>query len=640
MALLPIKSPVELIEEIRSKLLEKPRKKGSAYALIVGAGFSHGVVPLTKELLHERIGDFCFPKDMSMEGATERTSSQRQRLSRKYWKEFNDAGEELGEVPIELNRRGLPVNPSEAYQFLFDYRVANALFAPDPDAPVYRFLSSVAPSGDGAGEVAERPVLAGEKFVKEFLQDVLDQGGYINNGLGVGDSHDYCSTGRNKLNAAHFFLASLLELQQSGELFNFRPFCRTIFTTNFDTLLQNALQVVNVLYCLSDRPERGLDLADFPDERAIHLVYTHGSILRHNAASTGHELAELTMKNTETIARYLETRDVLVFGYGGWEDTLMSALLRCATAPHRLYWCNIYSPEEAPESLGEPVTRLLEIYGKRAFYVPLGPQGADGFMADLYRALAPDGAVPSLLSDPLKTLADQLHRLSLGNVMFAAADPEPSSSTGLPLPKLERSAGLIPMRLFAALNDARTSSGCTPGFSEYGQNSGKEAQALLLLERGFVLAVKGDSEDAIDVWSRIESKASEFEAALGANYTGIVQARAGNFEQAVEAFTRAFQLSKTAPGLIVESLTNRGVARYHLGQEPAAMDDLSEAIRRWEPRPWEVGDAPAGRALIYRGLLRQWRGDREGALVDFNRATGLKETPPECLALIERSGKS
>jgi hypothetical protein len=56
---LPIKSPTQVID-IQAKLNEKPRKRGAAYTMIVGAGFSYGVVPLTEELLHERIGDFYY----------------------------------------------------------------------------------------------------------------------------------------------------------------------------------------------------------------------------------------------------------------------------------------------------------------------------------------------------------------------------------------------------------------------------------------------------------------------------------------------------------------------------------------------------------------------------------------------------
>jgi hypothetical protein len=246
MEVLSVKSDAELIEDIRAKLSEKPRKKGAAYALIVGAGFSHGIVPLTKELLHEHIGNFYYPEGAD-EGAGQRTRSQCQRLSRKYWKEFNDAGLQSSQPRVELDDRDLPRYPSIAYQELFTYRTANSLFASAPDLSEGKFMAQLRKRREAVNPPPPPRTLAGEKFVKEFLQDVLDRGGYLSH---EGTPHeDYCTTGRSDLNAAHFFLASLLELQQSGELWELRPFCRTIFTTNFDTLLQNALQFVNLLYC-------------------------------------------------------------------------------------------------------------------------------------------------------------------------------------------------------------------------------------------------------------------------------------------------------------------------------------------------------------------------------------------------------
>jgi hypothetical protein len=112
-------------------------------------------------------------------------------------------------------------------------------------------------------------------------------------------------------------------------------FCRTIFTTNFDTLLQNSLQMVNLLYTVTDRPERRLDRSEFAgDELAIHLVYTHGSILRHNPASATDELDGLAEQNVEVLRDQLESRDVIVIGYSGWNDGLMTALRRCDPSRH------------------------------------------------------------------------------------------------------------------------------------------------------------------------------------------------------------------------------------------------------------------------------------------------------------------
>ena len=215
---------------------------------------------------------------------------------------------------------------------------------------------------------------AGEAFVKGFLQYVLDPG----------SEHGYGSTGRNSLNPAHVYLAALLEAQQLGRVWKTRAFCRTIFTTNFDTMLQNALQMVNLLYRATDRPENGLDRSDFHiEEGPIHLVYTHGSILRHNPASTTDELGALEQKNADALHSCLESRDVITIGYSGWRDGLMEALRRCSSSRHALYWCDVRSRPD------EHVAVFLKENADRAAYVHLGPQGADGLMRALYEALIP-----------------------------------------------------------------------------------------------------------------------------------------------------------------------------------------------------------------------------------------------------------
>jgi len=208
--------------------------------------------------------------------------------------------------------------------------------------------------------------------VKGFLRYVMD----------VSYEHGYGSTGRSNLNRANIYLAALLEAQQSGRGWHTRAFCRTIFTTNFDTLLQNALQMVNLLYTVTDRPEKGLARSDFAEEEtSIHIVYTHGSILRHNPASTITELGQLSKQNVRVLQDYLESRDVITVGYSGWDDGLMDALRRCDPRRHHLYWCGV-DPE--------PPRHIADFLNGRAgntAYVYLGSPGADGLLCSLYQAL-------------------------------------------------------------------------------------------------------------------------------------------------------------------------------------------------------------------------------------------------------------
>jgi hypothetical protein len=367
-------------------LIAPPPTKPAAYTLIVGAGFSYGAVPLVRELMHETIGDYYFPdQDQS---SMERPVNVLRKDSAAFWSEFNEAAAANGSSGVAVDGKGLPENPGAAYQRLFTYEGANALFALKERAEGNRkpsYIERLQQQREENRQVKSPPEVEkyGEQFVKGFLRYVID----------IGYEHGYGSTGRSDLNRANVYLAALLEAQQTGRGWGTRAFCRTIFTTNFDTLLQNSLQMVNLICAITDRPERGLDRSEFGEEEtAIHLVYTHGSILRHNPASTATELGQLSKQNVRVLQDYLESRDVITVGYSGWDDGLMEALRQCDSHRHHLYWCDI--------DPGPPrhVADFLNERSENTAYVYLGSPGADGLLCSLYQALVPKEAQ----RDPLR----------------------------------------------------------------------------------------------------------------------------------------------------------------------------------------------------------------------------------------------
>jgi hypothetical protein len=392
----------ELVRRIKAKLDSKPFKpdysdfdvapapiEPATYVLILGAGFSYGVVPLVDELVRQKIGDYYHPDQGG--SSDERPTEVLRKDSASFWAEFNEAAARAKLQIVDLDREGLPKNPGAAYQRLFMYDGANMLFTqrgPKKSKPSYikRPRQQHAERQEPMRR-REEPSNTGERFVKGFLRYVL----------APGSEHGYGFTGRNRLNAAHKYLAALLEAQQLGLGWTTRAFCRTIFTTNFDTLLQNGLQMVNLLYRVTDRPESGLHHSDFHvEEGPIHLVYTHGSILRHNPASTIDELTELENKNVDVLRGYLESRDVITIGYSGWNDGVMKALRRCNASRHKVYWCDVRS-----QPTSHVATFLRDRVGEAA-YVHLGKAGADGLVRALYEALVPAQAQ----RDPIQRYRD------------------------------------------------------------------------------------------------------------------------------------------------------------------------------------------------------------------------------------------
>ena len=278
----------ELVEEVRSKLqarpftarfshweAELPGVEPAAFALIVGSGFSSGEVPLVRELMHETIGDYYYP-DEEMTWMRRPRSVLRRNSRQVPGREFNAAAGKSGLGEIELDRNGLPQDPAEAYQKLFTYTAANVLFEKPPPPQPKRWIDRMLAARADLQEASEPQTASevGAGFLKGFLRYTLDPG----------SAYGYGSTGRAQLNQAHIYLAALLEQQQLGKAWETCAFARTVLTTNFDTLLQNALQSVNLLYCLNDDPGELFSSDLFEDELAIRLVYVHGSILRYNPA--------------------------------------------------------------------------------------------------------------------------------------------------------------------------------------------------------------------------------------------------------------------------------------------------------------------------------------------------------------------
>jgi len=317
----------------------------------------------------ETIGDYRYP-DVE-QSSMPRHPRDLRKNSAMFWRELvRSTGREY--ESLQFNSRGLPLDPGRAYQMLFACGLPNKMFEPvRPPKAKPSLLEGLqqqrnAPLKEQPQEDCRR---LGDRFLRGFLRYVIDPGCEAGHG----------STGRRELNAAHIYLAALLELQQCGRI---GPFCRTILTTNFDTLLQNALQMVNILYYLTDRPEEYCVFQE--EETAIHLVYVHGSILRHNPANSTYEIGELAKRNSDRIHEYLQIRDIVAVGYSGWEDCLMSSLRRLPSGQQNLYWCDVLP--EPPDT----AAAVLKAWGHRGFYVNLGKDGADSLLKSLY-----DGIVGS-----------------------------------------------------------------------------------------------------------------------------------------------------------------------------------------------------------------------------------------------------
>ena len=345
--------------------MEQAEKGAAPFALVLGSGFSYGLVPTALQLVGESLPLWMESrKDIkSFDAQKEIPADQRAKIARDFWNRFAKRNASRGlTLPLD-SQTGLPKSYSDAYRAVF--------------TPEYR---------GAVGEPAQA-----RKFQRALMR--LD---------------------KPRLNAAHFLLASLLGGQpgksRRSDLFNYSAaFSRLILTTNFDPFLQIALQAVNRLYVMSDTPELGVsdEISDHETD-AIQLVYLHGTIHRRFQATTDEAIKALKEKNAQRLAPALRRHGVIVLGYSGWDDAVVEALAACDGFDHRLYWCGRESDPLAKGAFGP---RVADILGKpSALYVQT--TGAGRFMAQLFSQLVKDG-MPRLLGNPIAQLREMLESIDL-----------------------------------------------------------------------------------------------------------------------------------------------------------------------------------------------------------------------------------
>jgi hypothetical protein len=174
-----------------------------------------------------------------------------------------------------------------------------------------------------------------------------------------------------------------------------RGMARVFVTTNFDRLLEHALQArgIEPVVIASDAD---LD-ASMPREHATCVVLKpHGDYLRQTIRNTHEELADLDSAITRELGEVFDRYGVVVLGYSGSDEGIGRAL-RGRRARYGLWWV-------ARGELGQPAGELVEATGGRV----ITRETAAEFMVDLRARLAvfeahPSGQTPETVHD--ETLA-------------------------------------------------------------------------------------------------------------------------------------------------------------------------------------------------------------------------------------------
>jgi tetratricopeptide (TPR) repeat protein len=356
------KSFEEMLDLICHELDTSSKDDQAAYTMLLGAGFSYGVIPTAKEILIDA-PVWLYKKRNNKPDAKSLNTSE---ITRNFWIKVQDR--------YKQDHNGLKLEFDKDSGFPKDDYISAA----------YKLLMSVdCPGG-----------LTTPALRRDYIRDL-------------------CQSSSRKNNPAHLYLACLLNQQKKHKLKYGLNFCKTILTTNFDPLLQDAMQLVNVLYYMSDRPEV-LDYLQEDSHEAIHLVYTHGSIHRYRLLNSEDEIKE-GEKNSSSLKSHFEQHGVIVMGYGGWKDATMKALQEANQFDRNLYWC-----VRNGDTISKEINELLESHSACAFKVIIS--NADEAMNKIFERLT-GSQLPEFLDDPIGMIIEQMDGLSFTESKM----PEPKS---------------------------------------------------------------------------------------------------------------------------------------------------------------------------------------------------------------------
>ncbi len=168
----------------------------------------------------------------------------------------------------------------------------------------------------------------------------------------------------------YLYLASLMQ----GQVFN------AVFTTNFDDLINEACYLytdgVRPLVCAHDSEVTSVRLT----KKRPKIIKLHGDFLFDSIKNT-HKETKILTKNMETkLVQFGQEYGLVVIGYGGRDDSVMSLLDTLITKQnyfkHGIYWC--IRKDRTPRA---KVEQLLQKDRVHAIEI----QGFDQFMAELHQ---------------------------------------------------------------------------------------------------------------------------------------------------------------------------------------------------------------------------------------------------------------
>lgn len=529
-------SKEQMVAQIVENLEYLRGRPTPAYALVTGSGFSSPIVPTAPEMVVEDIPWWLFcQKEAGADYFSGKRPGEFTEFRKRLWKQLM---KEYSAASIELDSEtGLPEadfdNVAAAYRAMMSSQTTQGLFSP------------------------------GRR--KDYFRAVMRRAG-------------------GRLNRAHTYLAGLLRAQEDWS--DKALFCRTIFSSGFDPMLQQGIGLANLLYSMSDSLERGVDLIGEDFDDAIRLVYTGGSVYRAIYAESPPE--GLGERAAAKLNSYLQAHGLIVVGYGGGDDLLMDALRRCRQFDSQLYWCDVHP---SPDRLGSAARKLLA-NSDNCFYVQAE---AGEFMRDLHSALTGQ-PIPAFIVNPIPAFIQQLSDVVLESD--------------------EQQNGVLQNTL-TRLEEVRD------GFDN---PSTEVSQIAALINEATEAMLSDDGATALELWAQVLEIDAVTPGQQATAYFNLAEIRRqlGDNEEALEHYSAVIGLPGASTEQIVLSHMASAAIHNQSGQVIAEVSDYSAVIEMDGVSP-----SQRARALMARSAIYGDSGETERMIADYDAVIALEGALPE-----------
>jgi len=361
---------------------------------------------------------------------------------------------------------------------------------------------------------------------------------------------------------AHMAIADLVK----------RGFVRVIVTTNFDHLMERALEAVGVSPQVISRPEAINGMAPLAHSPAT-LIKLHGDYKDLGSRNTPDELGDYPEEWKRLLAQVFDEYGLLVSGWSAdWDEALVAALESAPNRRYPLFW-------DARSCKGENATRLLS--ARAGIAVPAA--SADDLFSDLVGSL---DALDKLASPPLSTamavarlkryLPDPVRRIDLHDLVMDATDEVVAAVAAQPV----TIAGQVTYELLEGIYDGHFRS---------------MEQLAQLLATGVWHDADGVHDRLwVDVLQRLVDAgtaplasgndalemARRFPAFIALAIVGVTSIRRGRDDDLL------IRLATDAEGRNKYNPTEREPAAQSLHYRRLAADDWVKSLPRWGGQPW------------------------------------------------------